>query len=164
MSGLQDLDIEIDPVAEDIEFDPSNCDAITSDNVQDAIDELCIAVANSASPGFTWGRSGNLPTDTWLLNDTVPSNRAGRIVMLSNVKITNIFIATEDIDTYDLTIYEHDGDEINLTALTTVSVVALRAAQFTVDISISQGKQLAARITNGSAKNMVAGCIIKGDS
>ena len=41
-------------------------------------------IANSASPGFTYGRSGNLPSSTWLLNDTVPCNQSGRVNYLNN--------------------------------------------------------------------------------
>lgn len=118
-------------------------------------------VANSASPGFTWGRSGNNSTNTWLLNDTVPSNRAGRTLMFAGLSITDVFTATEDANTYDLSIYSHDGDEINLTLLTTVSIVAARTGQFPVNIAVPQGKQLASRITSGSAKNVVCGLVLK---
>lgn len=120
-------------------------------------------IANSASPGFTWGRSGNLPAGTWLLNETVPSNRSGRTLMFAGMSITDIFTATENLDTYDLEIYSHDGNEVNLTLLTTVSVVATRSAQFnlTTPVAVPQMKQIAARISNGSAKNCACGLVLK---
>ena len=155
---------EFKQVAEETYFDPDNCDKIDSEDTQGAIEDLCEALQDSASPGFTWGRSGNSSTNTWLLNDTVPSNRAGRTVMLAGVKIANVFVATENLNTYTVSIYEHEGDGINLTFLTSISVVSARSAQITVDVPITQNRQLAARITAGSCKNIVAGLVIKGDS
>ena len=119
------------------------------------------AIAQSASPGFTWGRSGNLPSGTWLLNDTVPSNRAGRTVMFSGLTITDIFVGSEDADTYTLSIYSHEGNEINLTLLGTVSVVASRSSRFTVSFPVTESLQLAALVSAGSAKNLVAGLVLK---
>ena len=155
---------EFQPVASQIPFDPTNCDKIDSEDVQGGMEDLCSSLQDSASPGFTWGRSGNLSTNTWLLNDTVPSNKAGRTVMLANVHIASVFVASEELNTYDLSIYEHECDEINLTLLHTVAVTASRTEQFTVNVSITQNKQLAARVTDGSAKNLVAGLVIKGDA
>jgi len=155
--------IDIDPHAQTIPYDNTNepdCDLV-SETVQEALDELCTKINESASPGFTWGRSGNLPNNTWLLNDTVPSNRAGRTVMFDGLTVTDVFVATEDIDTYDIGIFSHDGNEVNLTLLTTVSIIASRSAQFTVSSPVAKNKQLASRITSGSAKNLVAGVVLK---
>ncbi len=155
--------IKIGPVADSVPYDNTvdpDCDLI-SDTVQEAIDELCTKINESASPGFTWGRGGNLPNNTWLLNDTVPSNRAGRTIMFDDLTITDVFVATENIDTYDVSIFSHDGDEINLTLLVTVSIVAARSGQFTVSSAVAKNKQLASRITDGSAKNLVAGIVLK---
>ena len=147
----------------DKDNDPS-CEFV-SENVQDVIEELCNRLAVSANPGFTWGRSGNVTTNTWLLNDTVPSNKAGRTVTLANGEVTRILTASENLDTYDITIFEHDGDEINLASVVTKSVVASRTGDFVVtSASITQGKQLAAKITSGSAKNLVIGIFLQGET
>jgi hypothetical protein len=119
-------------------------------------------LAVSASPGFTWGRSGNVTNSTWLLNDTVPSNKAGRTVSLSAPSITQVFVASEDVDTYDINIYEHEGAEVNLTLLTTVNIVAARTATFNIDVPMTSGRQLAVRVVNGSAKNIVVGTQLAG--
>lgn len=129
-----------------------------SDNVQDALTEI----GASASPGTSWGSPGNNSTNTWLLNEAVPSNKVGRVIFINNPTISQIFTGSENLDTYDLSVYEHEGNEINLTLLTTVSVTASRAEFFSVNIPATQGRQLACRITSGSAKNIVAGCIVKG--
>lgn len=151
------------PVASQVPFDPTNCDSIDAEDTQGAIEELCTEVQQSASPGFTWGRSGNVANNSWLLNDSVPSNKAGRTIVISNPVINKIFSASEDVDTYDLEIYEHDGDEINLTLLTTLNVVASRTGDSgSISVATTTGKQLAIKLTNGSGKNVVAGVVLGG--
>jgi len=153
----------ITQVAESTPFDPANCDPIDSENVQGAIEELCTAVENSASPGFTFGRSGNTSANTWLLNDGVPSNRAGRTLFITGPTVTRVFSASENLDTYDLEIYEHQGDEIGLTLLTTLSVVASRTGDTgSISIAATSGEQLAIKLVNGAGKNVVAGVILSG--
>jgi hypothetical protein len=136
---------------------------LTSKNVEDAIKELEDTVATSASPGFTWGKQGNASNNTWLENDGVPSNRTGRTTaFVANPEIQRIFTGSRNLDTYDLSVYEHDGNQINLTLLTTVSVVNSRTGNFGVSVTVTNGKQLATRITSGSAKDVVVGVILKG--
>lgn len=131
------------------------------DNTQLALEWIVDKVAISASPGFTWGKSGNI-TNAWLVNDTVPSNLSGRNIFLHNAKIEMIYTKNEKISTYDLTIYEHDGT--TYTPLRTISVVGARGVEVTVDppVSATQGKDLAAKITSGSAKNPTAGLLMVG--
>ena len=156
VSDLLDADQEV--------FDPTGTD-LTSTNTGDAIRELAQNVGQSASPGFSWGRSGNLSTNTWLQNEGVNSNRAGRTVTFTSPEITRIFVATEDPDTYTITIYEHEGDQINLTSLTTLSAVASRTADSgAITVAMTSGRQLAVRITSGSAKNMVVGMTLAGEN
>jgi len=147
-------------VAESVPFDNAT-NGFTSDNVQGAIEEI----GASASPGFTWGRSGVSGSGTYLLNDAVPSNKAGRTIVLGASKIVKIFSATEDLDTYTLEIYSHDGNEVNLTLLTTLTVTASRTGNSgTVAVSVAANKQLAAKLATGSAKNIVAGIVMQGDT
>ena len=154
--------VSISPVAKSVPFDNST-NGFIADDTQAAIEEVQVASANSSSPGFTWGRSGNLSTNTWLLNDGVPSNKAGRTIVLSNAKIAKIFTASEDLNTYDVGIYSHDGDDINITLIATLVVTASRTGNSgTVSISVPSGKQLGVKIDTGSAKNLVVGIIMQG--
>ena len=50
------------------------------DNVQLALEFAINSVNVSASPGFTWGKPGNSPASSYLENDSVASNLAGRLV------------------------------------------------------------------------------------
>lgn len=147
-------------VASSVPFDNEGTD-FESDNVQDALTEA----GASASPGFNFGRSGNAGTNTWLqVVGGVPSNKAGITVALTNAKIKSVYVANENISTFDITVYEHEGDEVNLTSLGTVSVTSSRSANFNVEYDVTTGKQLAVRVTSGSAKNVNVGLQLSGSN
>lgn len=151
------------PEGDSVAFDNTGT-TLTSETTGEAIRELANTVGVSASPGFSFGRSGNSSSGTWLLvTGSVPSNRAGITVALNNPQITQVFIANENISTFDIGIYEHEGDEINLTLLETVSVVSSRSASFAVSVAVTAGRQLATRITSGSARNVNVGLQLKGN-
>ena len=154
---------EFTPIAEQIPFDKDNdpdCGFISED-VQAVIEELCHKVDTSASPGFTWGASGNIPSGTWLLNDTVPSNKSGRAIFLTSATLEQVFVRVENSTTVGIGVYEHDG--VTFTLLTTVNLVATRAGDFPIaSLALTSGKELAMKVESGSAKNPVVGCILKG--
>jgi len=136
-------------VAESIPFD-NDGNGFDSDNVQEAIEEI----GASASPGFSFGREGSSGNGTWLRRvGNIESNRTGVAIPISNPRITRISCGTENVATYDVGVYEHEGNSINLTLLTTVSVISSRFETFTVDIAATEGKQLAVRCLNPSAGN-----------
>jgi hypothetical protein len=117
----------------------------------------------SASPGFTWGRKGNINSASavaYLLNDDVPSNITGRIVLLQDAIIRQILITNGAASTFNVTVEEHDG--VTYTSLITVSVVADRDTAAVVNVPVTTGKQLAVRISSGSANNPVVGLILNG--
>jgi hypothetical protein len=143
-------------------FDPTGTDLVSTDT-ESAIKEVLTTVGVSASPGFSWGRSGNVIAGTWLQNDTVPSNKSGRTVALLNPEVTSVFVANEDVSTFTVDVYEHDGNEIGISLLGSSSVTATRSATFLVSYAVTSGRQLAIRIGTGSAKNPVVGLQLKGN-
>lgn len=116
----------------------------------------------ATSPGFTWGKSGNVSSGAYLLNDSVPSNLAGRIVPAYNAQITQIFVTTETNDTATLAIETRSG--VTFTEIGTISLSAERKKIVDVAISISWGDEIAVKVKTGSCKNPVLGLVIKGDS
>lgn len=153
------------PSAKEIEVYPFTGSPPGLYTAQEYFEYLIHQVQVSASPGFTWGRSGNCPASTWLLNDTVPSNKSGREVFLYDAMIVKIYVANQDATIRDIEIYSHDGDEVNLTLLGTVTTTAVRSEDFTVSYSIARGKQLATRIgvsSANSAKEPVVGILMTG--
>lgn len=148
----QELDLweEYELIAENIPFD-NTTNGFTSDDVQGAIEEI----GASASPGFSFGRSGNLSQNTWLRRPgNVNSNRAGVTIGISNPVIVAVSCSNRNIETYDIEIYEHEGNEINLTLLTTVTVTAARGGTFTVNAAATQGRQLAVRLGSTGTGNV----------
>lgn len=153
------------PVAEEVPYDDTiETPASGTEDVQAMLDYLKNKVAVSASPGFTWGRSGTVTASTWLLNDAVPSNTSGRLIFLNSAEIVKVFVANEDPTILTMHVYSHDGDSINLTLLGSVTTGATRSETFTVSYPVALNKQIAIRLAPGSAsgKNMVVGCLIKG--
>jgi hypothetical protein len=115
----------------------------------------------SASPGFTWGRSGNVSSGAWLQNDTVPSNVTGRHIFLHNAYIKKVFISNETVNTFNIGIYEHDGTTYTL--LYTSIVTGLRKFDESINIAITYNKELAMYVSSGSCKNIVCGLLIAGN-
>lgn len=155
--------IYISQVAQSVPFDPTVQNVLTSTDVQSAIDELASGGGNTASPGFTWGRSGVSNGGTYLQNETVPSNVAGRTVIINNAKITDVSIANELSTTFTVEILEHDTT--TYTSLGTFTVTAAKSARFSTTINITTGKQLAVKIadaTANSAKNIVVNIVLRG--
>ena len=164
IDGIEEEDlVEYEPQAQDIGYD-NTTSGLTADEVQSAIDEISSTVATSASPGFSFGRSGNVSAGTWLQCETVPSNKAGRFVYITTPTIEKLFVSNETISTYTIEIYEHEGDETNLTLLDSKTVTASRGDSFTVGVSATTGRQLALRLSSGSAKNIVAGLELSGSN
>lgn len=148
--------------AKDSDFDPTGSTLIST-NAEDAIKELANTVGVSASPGYGFGRSGNVVSGTWFVTvGSVPSNKAGITIALNNPMIMQVFVANEDINTFNIEIYQHQGNEINLTLLGTVNVVAARSANFDVAFPATSGYQLAVKLVGGSAKNCNVGLQLKG--
>jgi len=166
----KDKYIRIGPHAFTVPFDNENdpdCN-FTAETVQEAIEELCAKAAIAASPGYAWGRAGTVSAGAWLLNNEVVSNIAGIPFALTSGVLTNLWVGCENLNTFDVQLYEHDGDSIGLTLLTTVSLVAQRKAEFDVVdfgvINVSQNKQLAIQISSGSAKNVKVFALFKGNT
>lgn len=150
-------------VADEIPFDNDN-NGFNAEDVQSAIEEI----GASASPGFSFGREGSSGAGTWLRRvGNIESNRTGVAIPISNPTITRISCGTENIATYSVGIYEHEGNSINLTLLTTVSVTSSRFETFTVSVTATEGKQLAARCLSTSAgnpNNLGVDVVLSGDS
>lgn len=149
--------------AKNVVYDNTDSGLIATD-VKEGLDEISQTVATSASPGFSFGRASNVSSGTWLQCEGVPSNKAGRFVYISNPILKRFFISNERISTFSVEIYEHEGDSVNLTLLTTQTVTSSRGGDFPLNIPITSGRQLALRISSGSARNVVAGLELAGSN
>lgn len=149
-------------VAESIPYDNTDS-GFTAEDVQAAIDEAATGGGTGASPGFSFGRSGNVSSGAYLSNESVPSNVTGRPVDLTNARITQVSVSNENVNTFTIELEEHDGT--TFVSLGTFSVTSARSNKFTgLSISITSGKEIAAKISSGSAKNPVVTVYVKGDA
>lgn len=155
------INLDEAPEAADVAYDNSSS-GFTATDVQGALDEIANTVATSASPGFSFGRASNVSGGTWLQCESVPSNKAGRFVYISNAVVKTIFVSNENVSTFDVAIYHHEGDEVNLTLVDTVSIVSSRGGSFAVDQPVPTGTQLAILVSSGSARNIVCGLELTG--
>lgn len=116
-----------------------------------------------ASPGFSFGRSGSVRSGAYLSNESVPSNTTGKPIGLSNGRIVGITVSNEKANTFDVELEEHNGTIF--TSLGTFSLLNERSKTFlNLDIPVTAGLELAAKISSGSAKNIVVVVYIKGDA
>jgi len=146
--------------AEQVPFDNST-NGFIADDVQEAIEELSNNVAVSASPGFTWGKSGNV-SNAYLLNDTVPCNTAGRLVPVSSGQITTLFVAAELSSSATVEVRRRDpGPVFTLIASTVLSAQRTKTDTLVSPPSVNLNDELCIYI-NGAIKNPVIGLIIKG--
>ena len=151
-------------VAGSVPFDNDN-NGFTSDDVQGALEEINQTVLTSASPGFSFGRSGNLAAGSYLQNESVPSNKSGRWVYINSAEVAKVFVSNELVTTFTLDILEHEGNEINLTLLGSITVTAARGGAFAVSWPATTDRQLCVRVSPLSAnnpKNVVCGLELRG--
>jgi len=116
----------------------------------------------SASPGFTWGRSGNVPDGAYLLHQSVPSNISGIPVPLASGVITTIFFEQEITTTFDLVIFTKPS----MAVVFQHTFVAASSGVYIIPIAsrpfISNADRLGMQIVNGSVKNIIAGLLAVG--
>lgn len=129
---------------------------ITGDAGTDTVD----LTVSSSSPGFTWTRAGNVTTGTWLQVGVAPSNQASHVVDIDNPKIKKITVATTNTSTFDIEFYDRVGATFNL--LHTVSVTGARKAEFDVNVTLTKGRELAVKLSSGSAFGLVVDAQLTG--
>lgn len=116
-----------------------------------------------ASPGFSFGRSGNVSAGAYLSNESVPSNVTGRPVDLNGARITQVSISNENVNTFTIELEEHDGT--TFTSLGTFALTAQRSSKFSnLNIPITSGKEMSAKVSSGSGKNIIVTVYVKGDA
>jgi hypothetical protein len=132
---------------------------LAATDVQAAIDELTNNANTTLSTGFTWGRSGNVNTNTYLINDSVPSNIAGRIVPVNTGKIVQVLVSSQNADTFTVLIQKRSG--VSFINLGSFSVSASRLASFTATIPVALNDELVLKLSSGSCSNLVVALVIR---
>ncbi len=156
--------IDKSAVAISVPFDNSTNSFIATET-QSAIEEVSNLVQTSASPGFGFGRSGNISRGAYLQNESVPSNIVGRYVYITNAIVKKVFFGNELSGTYKIEVLAHDANEVNLTLLGSVTITANFGGAFSVNWAVATGKYLCVRVASDSTnapKNAVCGLELSG--
>lgn len=162
-----DTTVQVEQLVADVVVEEAN---VTIDIIEaspiivEVLENTYSPVDTSASPGFSFGRSSNVLQGTWLLNESVPSNKAGRFVYINDASVQKIFVSNEISTTFDLEIYYHYGNEIGLTLVDTINVVSDYGGVFTIGQTVPTGSQLALKVSSGSARNIIAGLELLGNN
>ena len=140
-----DFNEEVSLDASNIFYNDSNAQF---DNIQDKVNQL----DERRHVSYSFGRSGNSTSNTWLRKDgAITTNSSGFAVGLTNAKIEQVNYAARQSETFEILIYEHEGNSTNLTLLATLNVVSSTTQTFNTSISITKGKQLAVRVGQTSS-------------
>lgn len=137
-----------------------DADVTTEVTLEDLLDG-----GNGASPGFNYGRQGFVSVNTWLLNEGVPSNRTGRVINITDPVAQVVSVSNRNTATFTVTFFEHDGNLVNLSTLGSITVTSANSNTNNISVNLTQGKQLAARLTNiasGTVRDLVVQIIVKG--
>lgn len=110
------------------------------------------------APAFKLARQGALATSTWLLADGIPSNLVGHRIGFPDAVLKAIDIDSSSISSFEITVYEHD--HIVYTAIATATVSAAYGSTNLLDISVTTGKNLAARVTSGAGNDISVSLIL----
>lgn len=152
------------PTSKEVAFDPLTS-GMTSTDANSAIIESYGSINTSASPGFGFGRSGNITRGSYLYCEGVPSNVVGRYVYINTAAVRRVFVGNENLGTFTFEVLSHDINEVNLSLLGSVTVSAAYGATFSVNWSVTTGKFLAVRVAAASTdapKNVVFGLELRG--
>jgi hypothetical protein len=153
-------------VAETTPFDNAT-NGFVSEDVQAAVEEVKTLVQTSASPGFSFGRTGVCSGGTYLQCETVPSNVSGRWVYINSAAVKRVFVANELTTTFTVEVTYHDGNGVGEVSIGTVLITAAKGNDFSVNWAVPTDKQLAVKIANSTAnspKNIVVGLELRGTS
>ena len=155
------------PIAESVLVDNSTINCSDGENVQEVLEDYCGLLETAlvtASPGFTWGSSGAIK-NSYLQNDTVPSNKAGRLSTVTGT-ITAIFIVTELAnDEYTLQIQRRVGNTFTTIASLVGNGTSRTYQNLTLNVPVTAGDELTAyieKVGNKGATNPVCGLILTG--
>lgn len=115
----------------------------------------------TSSPGFSFGRSGTTNAGTYLQVDTVPTNKAGRIVPFETSELSNIFVSCENESTFSIEIQKRVANVF--TTVYTFNVTSARVATIEItDVPFTLGDEIAVKVGSGSVQNIVVGLLVKG--
>lgn len=115
-----------------------------------------------SSPGFSFGRSGSCSAGTYLQIDSVPSNKAGRLVPFSVANLNAIFVVCESSSTFTIEVQTRTGSTFTTVYTATLTATRKFTATGISDVDFVQGDEICIKIGTGSTSNVNVGLIVRG--
>lgn len=119
------------------------------------------SIADS-SPGFSFGRSGSCSAGTYLQIDSVPSNKAGRLVPFSTAVLNSVFVVCEEDSTFTIDVELRTGSLFTVVYTATLTAARKFTETGIPDVEFVQGDEVCVKIGSGSTKNVNVGLVIRG--
>jgi hypothetical protein len=122
-----------------------------------------LATGGIVAPSLTFGRQGN-QNNAFLIQNNVVSDNTGIPIKTLNTQIVFVAVSNDnDTATFDVEIYEHDGTTFTLVASFTNT--SARSTDYVPPspINLTTDKELAVKITNGSATSPCVVIFATGD-
>lgn len=114
----------------------------------------------SASPGFQYGRAGDVTAGTYLqVIANVPSSTAGNIVPFEGT-ITRAFFTAENAATCTLKIQRRDVGPV-FVDLATLTLAGSRRGDFALSVAVAEGAEIVVLLDTGTCRNVQVGVIIE---
>lgn len=120
--------------------------------------ESSIFSAGGGMPSIVFERSGEVNNNNYLYAGRVITNKTGVPQGLLECETIQVWIRCQLSATFTITFYEHDGDNVGVTTLFSVTMTSSKSTDFDVNdfgvVNPTKGRQLSAKVTNGSCKNL----------
>lgn len=140
--------------------------------VGDQLDSIGTQAAISASPGFGWGKPGSASPGEFLLNESVESDKVGRLVPFDGYIFRFFFIEQKKSGTRTLEVLKRTTPgtgsftvigEVTATGSNAFGNVQFPAPPAVGSIAVSLNEELAVRVkpTSADFENVIVGVIIK---
>lgn len=114
----------------------------------------------SGSDEIFMNRNKKVLANTWLLMYTKPSSVRGKYID-SNKTIVGVNMTCSKLSTFDLEIYSHEGNLLNLTLIDTVSFTNTVQDSALINQAVASGVQVAIRLVNGVGRDVLVGMILE---
>ena len=112
----------------------------------------------------SFGETGNIPVNTFVKRvGGVPSNIVGVPILVNGGSIRVASVFNENVSTYNVEFYQHDGNFTNPVLVYTLVVTNDYGVTVSnLNVTVTKEKQLAAKITGGAVKNVGVTIAMKG--
>ena len=117
-------------------------------------------LSNTASPGFSFSKQGNVNSGTYLLNGTNISSVTPKYIFLTDAELLSISVNSSQPNTCVIAVEEYDG--VSFTEIDTITLTAEQGKEKKTNISITKGYGLAVKVKSGSIKDPDVVLVISG--